>query len=190
MDRKEKEILDLLEQVHKQHEGELQAGFRAVAQNIIQHGMSPKEALGITNTRTEALYAEGYKLYNAGHLKRALPFFELLNMIDNKEPRFLFGYAACQQGLKHYKEAVAAYVTLAHIDIASPFPLFHAADCLMHEGDALSSLIVLDMAIARAGDNANYATLKERALLIKEGLIQKIKKGGQGHDKQSGQPQP
>ncbi len=175
MDRKEKEIADILEKVHKQNEAELQTGFRTIAQNIMRHGMSPKEAFGVSNAKTEALYAEGYKLYNAGNLKRAIPYFELLNMIDGNEPRFLFGLAACFQGLKQYKEALSSYMALSRIDLVSPYPLFHAADCALHEGDPLTTLILIDMAIDRAGDTPAFATLKERSLLIKEGLVEKLK---------------
>ena len=182
MDRKEKEITEILEKVHKQHEAELQTGFRTIAQNIMRHGMSPKEAFGVSNARMEALYTEGYKLYNAGNIKRAIPYFELLTMIDNKEPRFLFGLAACFQGLKQYKEAMQAYMALTSIDLASPFPLFHAADCALHEGDPLTALILIDMAIDRAGEVPAFTSLKEKAVVIKQGLMEKVKVGGQKAD--------
>lgn len=184
MDRKEKEIVEVLEKVHKQNEAELQTGFRTIAQNIMRHGMSPKEAFGLSNVKVESLYAEAYKLYNAGNLKRAVPYFELLNMIDNKEPRFVFGLGACFQGLKQYKEAFQTYVTLSAIDLVSPFPLFHAADCAMRLGDSLTALILLDMSLDRAGENPIFTTLKERSLLIKESLTEKVKAGGTKTDGQ------
>src|ERR1700722_6951344 len=58
-------------------------------------GVSPREAMGMSDQAVEGIYGQAYRLYNAGKYKEASQLFRLLLMLNSGESKFALGLAAC-----------------------------------------------------------------------------------------------
>lgn len=141
-----------------------------LSDNIINKGMLPKDALGLSDAIIEGIYAQAYRLYNTGKYSEAIHLFRMLVMLNTTESKYILGLAACFHMLKEYQNAVQTYAMCAMLDPESPIPHYHASDCYIEMKDKLSAIISLDLAIQRAGDKPEYAKVKERASLTIESL--------------------
>jgi len=174
----QQEIKKATEQVGagiKEKEGqtkEIQASIRQAAKK----GTTAKDALGLTDAMVEGIYGQAYRLYNTGKYRDASQLFRLLIMLNATEPKYSMGLAACFHMLKEFKSAVDSYSMVSVMDAKSPIPYYHSSDCYMQMGDTASAIIMLDMAIKRAGDKPEFRSLKERAALTIESLRKEIAK--------------
>lgn len=160
-----------------------------LSNKILQKGMIPKDALGLSDAVVEGIYAQAYRLYNTGKYVEASHLFRMLIMLNVSEAKYLLGLAACFHMLKEYQNAVQTYTMCAMLDPENPIPHYHASDCYVQMKDPLSAIIALDLAVKRAGEKPEYAKIKERALLSIESLkTQLMQKGtGMGEDESSDQ---
>jgi type III secretion system low calcium response chaperone LcrH/SycD len=141
---------------------------------IARKGHSAKEVLGLTDAMLEGIYGQAYRLYNTGKFQEANQLFRLLIMIQPTEPKFTMGLAACFHMEKQYKVAVDMYTIVTVIDPHNPIPYYHASDCYMQMGDPASAIIMLEMAVKRAGERPEFKTLKDRATLTLDGLKKEL----------------
>lgn len=140
--------------------------------------MLPKNALGLSDAMVEGLYSQAYRLYNTGKYKDASQLFRLLIMIDSSEAKFAMGLAACFHMMKEYSNAISTYALCGIIDPDSPIPHYHSSDCYIQMKDFLSAIISLEMAVKRAGERAEYQSLKDRAMMTIESLKGEAEKQG------------
>ena len=124
----------------------------------------------------EGIYGQAYRLYNTGKYKEAAQIFRLLIMINSTEPKYAMGLAACFHLMKDYKSATNTYSLIGIIDPQNPIPFYHSSDCFMQMGDQASALVMLEMAIKRAGEKPEFRTLKDRAILTAESLKKELAK--------------
>lgn len=178
--RKEDEMLQALMGIAKEDAPKVQSGLTAFTDNILNKGLMPKDALGISDSDAEHMYAQGYQLYNMGKYKDARNIFSTLMMIAPTESKYLFGHAACSHMLKQYPAAAKVYVQQALIDTKNPIPYYHAADCYLELKDEMSALVALKLVVKRSGDSPEYAMIKERSQLTIESLQKKEKSEGLG----------
>lgn len=141
-----------------------------LSDKIINQGMIPKDALGLSDAVVEGIYAQAYRLYNTGKYAEATHLFRMLVMLNATEAKYILGLAACFHMLKEYQNAVQTYSMCAMLDPENPIPHYHASDCYVQMKDNLSAIIALDLAVQRAGEKAEYSKIKERALLTIESL--------------------
>ncbi len=183
MDRKEKEILGAMEKLGAAHADEVNASIETAISNVIEQGLAPQEALNIPPKKMEALYTQGYQLYNAGSYKKAGKIFGLLVMLSNTDPRYYMANGACLHKVGRYEEAIQSYGMAASYDPTSPIPLYHAVDCTMEMGDKISTVTLLEMVIQRCRDEEQYSLIKERCKILKEALVNEINEHGLGPGK-------
>lgn len=145
---------------------------------ILQTGKIPTEALGFSKERIDATYSQAYRLYNTGKYADASYLFRLLVFLNPTDPKYYLGLAACFHMLKEYSAAAQVYMACAVIDIDSPIPHFHASDCYIQMRDRASALLVLELAVKRAGEKPEYQILKQRALLTIENLKKELAQAG------------
>lgn len=150
--------------------------FEKATGRAVKDGTTVKDALGLTDAMIEGIYGQAYRLYNTGKFKDASQIFRMLVMLNSNDPRYLMGLAACHHMMKDYLSAINTYTVCSMIDGDNPVPLYHASDCMIQVGDHASALIVLEMAVDRAGDKPEYKTLKDRALLTIENLKKEVAK--------------
>lgn len=132
--------------------------------------LSARELLGLSDAMLEGIYSQGLRLYNAGKYKEASQVFRLLLVINPNIMKCVMGFGACFHVQKDYKMALNLYSVATRLDQNNPLPLFHSSDCLIQMGDYASALNVLGIMIEKVGENPRFRRLKERAILMTNGL--------------------
>lgn len=158
--------------IKEEKKGQMQTAM----QQATRKGSPTKDALGLTDAMVEGIYGQAYRLYNTGKFRDASQLFRLLIMINTTEPKYVMGLAACFHMLKEYKSAIDTYAILGVIDPESPISFYHASDCYIQSKDPVSAMMVLEIAVKRAGEKPEFRTLKDRALLTIESLKKEIAK--------------
>lgn len=144
--------------------------YEEIAYKVIR-GIPPHAAVGITKDMETNLYTFAYRLYGSGKYQQALLVFSLLATVDDMNPRYLFGSAACYHMLKQYEDAINAYYAAYYRDTNSPLAFYHLSDCYRNIKRIDYAIMCLSMVQEIAGDQPKYAKIKERASLTKESLI-------------------
>lgn len=153
-----------------------------------EKGVMPKNALKLGDDTMEAIYGQAYNLYNQGRYKEASYIFRLLMLLDYMTPKYTLGLAASFHRLKDFKNAANVYLLCGTIDPTNPLPHYHAADCYLQLKVPEMAIFSLGLAINAAGEQPQYAVVKERASLMKEGLNKEIEeRNRQNPPKQAGQ---
>lgn len=166
------EIIQEIDLMQEEHSEDIKNGIHRAVDNIMFHGMAPKDALAIDNQTIQALSQDAYQQYNSGKYNEALHLFSILAVADGSYP-YLFGMAACNHMMKEYRKAADAYMKCALLEPKDPTPYYHAADCYLHLNEIVSAMIALQMVVNRIGENAEYSQMKDRARLMLEKLSQK-----------------
>lgn len=164
---------ETLESAEKQKEKFDQA-IGEMANKMMIQGLTPKDAMGVSGTYLENVYAQAYRLYNTGKYGEAAHLFRILIMMNAMEPKYTLGLAACFHMLKEYYNAIQTYTMCSALDSENPIPQYHSSDCFIQMKDYLSAMICLELAIKRAGDKPEYAKMKERAQLSFESLKRQL----------------
>lgn len=144
--------------------------FGELADKMLKQGMTPKDAMNLSPSYLENIYAQAYRLYNTGKYAEAVHLFRILIMFNALEPKYMLGLAACFHMLKEYALATQTYTMCSVLDPQNPHPHYHSSDCFVQMKDYLSAMLCLEMAIERAGERAEFAQLKERAQLSLKSL--------------------
>jgi len=171
---KEEELIEAVMKVAEDDSPRVKKGVDKLLENIFDKGMLPKDALGIQDNDTEALYAQAYQMYNMGKYQDARAVFASLTLIDQLDPRFLFGHAACSHMLEEYQSAADVYMQQAVISPEDPIPYYHAADCYLKLKDPFSATVALKLVVKRSGDDPKFATIKERSEMTVKNLEKEL----------------
>jgi len=171
---KEEELIEVVMKMAEEDSPRAKKGIDKMFDNIFNKGMLPKDAAGVTENDTEAMYAQAYQLYNMGKYQDARSLFASLTMIDQLEPRFLFGHAACSHMLEDYQAAADVYMHQAIISPDDPVPYYHAADCYLKLNDPFSATVALKMVVKRSGSDPKFATIKERSEMTVKKLEEEL----------------
>ncbi len=146
----------------------------ALLSEAANKGMMPKHALQLGDDTMEAIYSQAYNLYNQGRYKEASYIFRLLMLLDYMTAKYILGLAACFHRMKDYSNAANIYLLCGTIDATNPLPHFHAADCYIQLEVPTLAIFSLGMAISAAGDQPQYAIVKERAMLMRAALEKEL----------------
>ena len=101
---------------------EKQEQYRALAEQVTQQGVMPKDALGMSDAMVEGIYGQAYRLYNTGKYQDSLQLFRLLIMLNPTESKYSLGMAACFHMLKDYRHAAESYALCSILDPENPVP--------------------------------------------------------------------
>jgi type III secretion system low calcium response chaperone LcrH/SycD len=174
MVKETKKVKHAVKEVGEQIGKEKKEEMEKITKDVLHKGLSPKSAMGLSDAMVEGMYGQGYRLYNNGKYKDSSEIFRLLIMLDPTDPRYTMGLAACMHMQKEYKAAINTYGLCGILDSKNPVPHYHASDCYVQMKDPFSAIISLEMAVKRAGDKAEFASLKDRALLTISSLKKQI----------------
>ncbi len=83
----------------------------------------------------QALYSNAVSEYEAGAYEKACDGFSHLSTIAPAQSDVWKGLAACHQVQKNYTEALMAWSVAALLDTSDPAIHFHAAECLVAQGN-------------------------------------------------------
>lgn len=163
---------DFLNQVLDKSKGQLkmntaqQEQFEEMATKIFEEGALPKEALGFDDNTIEAIYAYGYRLYQAARYQDAGCIFQFLCSIEGADPRFYLGVGACLHRLEKYETAAFFYEVAAQLDTENPMPLYYASDCRIKEGSLAMAKSHLEQVMNLGKKHPAYAKVGERAEML------------------------
>ncbi|KAF3362397.1 putative regulatory protein lcrH and chaperone sycD [Chlamydiales bacterium STE3] len=149
---------------------------------LLQEGIFTKSTLGITEKEVERVYSQAKQLYDAGKFEDAKTLFSVLVLIDAQSPAVLYGFASACLMLKQYEEAIEAFLEYAGFVPSDPLPYFFIAACYEKKQDYVSTLIALQTVVNRAGEQAKYQEIKNRALLTFDAVKGLIKEYESQHD--------
>lgn len=161
---------DVLQKINFAAGKQAEETFKMIMEKVLDRGIMPKEALRIGDDTMEAIYTQAYNLYNQGRYKEASYIFRLLMLLDFSTPKFTLGLAACLHRMKDYINASNLYLLCAALDQKNPMPHYHSADCYLQMGMNELAILALGMAVTTAGEQPQYAILRERASLLKKSL--------------------
>jgi type III secretion system low calcium response chaperone LcrH/SycD len=143
---------------------------------IFERGMTPQEAMGITDLDIREIYSLAYSLFVAGRHQEAREAFKLLLTLQPKEAGFSTSLGVCHHRLKNYEKAITCYMLSASLASQDPIPFFYAYDCYLNLNDKECAAIMLRSTIARAGDQPQYAKIKAKASMLLDGLEKELAK--------------
>lgn len=130
---------------------------------VFEKGMSPREALGMTDAQFAELYSYAYYLFGQKKYNESKELFKFLSTLDPKNTDFFISIGVCYHQLKDYEGALTFYLMANGLNAEDPLPSFYAYDCYMNLKLALFAGLSLCDAIGRCGDLPKYAKLKQRA---------------------------
>jgi type III secretion system low calcium response chaperone LcrH/SycD len=113
----------------------------------------------------DTLYATAHQCYETGDFKKAADVFTVLAKAEPFEPNYWRGLASSQQMQKRYQEALHAWGVVAILREQDPWVHFHAAECMISQGETKEAAKALDLAEAycQTGD----IDLKNKIALLK-----------------------
>lgn len=146
-----------------------------IMDKLWKEGVSPKEAIGLSDASLIKVYNQAYQLYSTGKYGEAIHLFRLLITFDPTNLKYLLGLAASLHMLKDYFEAANIYTTCMMLEPENPIPPYHASDCYIQMNENIPALLNLELAIAYCGNNPKWATLKNKAELSLTSLTERMK---------------
>ena len=177
MDLPEDTIEEVIEQLALEGEeaGVTKEAITTLASNIMEKGMLPKDAMGLSQEMVDGLYSFAYRLYNTGKYDQAMQLFRLLIMLDPTMGKYMLGLAACFHMQKEYEEAATCYILCSLVDDKDPIPHYHTSDCYMQLGKNDLAIKALEVSIDRMGNQEVFEAIRERAQATLDMLHEKTK---------------
>ena len=175
-------IQDTLQRINFAAGKQAEDALKTIMEHVLKKGIMPKTALKIGDDTMEAIYTQAYNLYNQGRYKESSYIFRLLMLLDFTTPKYILGIAACLHRTKDYINASNLYLLCGCLDPKNPMPHYHSADCYLQLEAPEFAILSLQMAINAAGDQPQYAVVKERAQLLKTGLEAQIQERAKNPD--------
>jgi len=141
-----------------------------VLRKVTLEGMTPKDAMKLDDQIMNLCYSYAYNLFNTGKFEEANQTFRILKTLDSRSPRYTMGLAACYHKQKEFEKAAEVYFACSLIDLTSPIPFYHMADCYIQMDDPYDAYIALAAAAKRCGNDPTYAKLKAKCYAMMTGL--------------------
>ena len=178
MKGKQKRAIIKDEHLKKEVNQQINEKMQKTSKTIAEEGLLPQNAIGISESMVEGLYAQAYRLYNTGQYDDAGQIFRMLLGLNPTQPKYAMGLAATYHLRKMYENAVELYQMAAILDPKNPLPHYHSSDCFLKLNDSLSAIISLEMTLSRAEGKKQFQTLYDRANMTLQGLKKELKERG------------
>lgn len=134
-------------------------------------GKTAQEIMGFSNETMAKFYRAAYHLFENRHHADAANAFLFLVTLNPYNHDYWLGLGMSTQMCGDHEAAIDAYEMAAINDINSPVPYFYLAKCLFAIHDRENALQALDLALEYAGDNPEYADLKQQAKKARSLLV-------------------
>lgn len=128
------------------------------------------DKINISKDTMEEMYGIALFLYENKKYVEAHEMFEQLVQLDILNYKYALGAGACLEGLKFYPLAIIFYALAAQNDPTQPVPFFHAGECAISYGSKPSAKDFLAKAVETSGDKKEFQEIKEKSLLMLQGL--------------------
>ncbi|MBA2727043.1 MAG: tetratricopeptide repeat protein [Parachlamydiaceae bacterium] len=167
-------IVKVIEKFGSKCSPEEQEKIKGILIQFFVEGKPPVEAMGRPKEDSELMYSYCVSLYDGGKYKEALPGFWNLFTLDPRNPRYIFGFAACLHKLKKYEDAIENYLVAARLEPDNPTAWGHMADCYINLGQLELAATMIAKAVEVAGVNPEHQKFKQQATLIHQALRAQI----------------
>ena len=175
----QKNVSKVSDKLNKEEQEKLQNVLR----KVVLEGMVPKDAMQLDDRVMNLCYSYAYNLFNTGKFEEANQTFRILQALDPRSPRYMMGLAACYHKQNEFEKAAEVYFATSLIDLTSPIPFYHMADCYMQMDDPYDAYIALTAATKRCGKDPIYAKLKAKCYAMMTGLRKTL-----GMDEENSKP--
>ena len=108
---------------------------KSLNQEYIALGGTFKEISNIDDKSTEAIYAVGYNLYQAGKYDDAKNIFQFLSYYDHYNSKFFTGLGACFMMNKEYTKAIELFSYACALNKLDPKNHIYMGDCYLNKGE-------------------------------------------------------
>lgn len=139
--------------------------------DVLAKGVYPKDIVEFSEEAMAKSYKTALQFFQEGRFQDAGDAFLFLCYLDPSKYEYWLGLGMATQMNHNYEGAIDAYELAAICDINSPVPYFYLAKCLFAIHDHESSLQALELAIESAGDDEEFAELKEQAIKARDTLL-------------------
>lgn len=129
---------------------------------IFEKGMTPKQAMNISDEDLSVIYSYAYHLFNSGKYLEACELFKMLVVVEPTEGGFLSALGACYHKLEDYETSMLMYMMHAQLCPFDPVPLFYCYDCFTRMNNPEGAYTMLYAASERAKDQPQYVKLKDK----------------------------
>ena len=141
---------------------------------IFEKRMSPKEAMEVSDQEIAQIYSFANQLFATNKFAEAKEMFKMLVLLEPDRAEFSTALGACFHHLHEYTDAITFYMTSSYLNNTDPVPLFYAYDCFRNLHNDSAAAVMLACVLARAGDQPQYAKIKEQAQPLLEELKKKF----------------
>ena len=138
---------------------------------VLAKGVCPKDIVEFSEETMARFYGTANQFFQEECFTDASDAFLFLCYLDPSKYEYWLGLGMATQMNHNYEGAIDAYELAAICDINSPVPYFYLAKCLFAIHDHESSLQALELAIESAGEDEQFAELKEQAVKAKDVLL-------------------
>src|ERR1700733_5711418 len=135
----------------------------AYLQKQVAEGKSFQEILGFSFETMNKFYSAAYNLFQKQQYAEASDAFVFLTTLNPRVHTYWLGLGMSEQLNEEFDAALLAYSMAILTDEANPLPHYHSASCYFAIHDKENTIISLEMALQRAGEKVEYATIKLQA---------------------------
>jgi len=148
--------------------------WKSIIDDSKKNNLLIKDLAKLDDKYIEYLYKFGYDMYKKGFYRDAFNIFRFLVIFDLSDFRFAYALARTLEALEYPLLAAQYYNISSGLDPTNPFPCYCAAECLLEVGDTYRGLLALEQCLFTAGKTPEEEELKERTLLVYQGVLAHI----------------
>jgi type III secretion system low calcium response chaperone LcrH/SycD len=152
------------------------ANKKAVKKDL-EEGRTLQEIAEFSDEAMNKFYEAAYQLLEGQKYLDAGNAFLFLVTLNPYHYEYWIGLGMAAQYCHDYEGAIDAYEMAAICHVDDPLPYFYLAKCLFANHDRDSTLQALEMTIETAGDNPEFAELKDNAIQAKTLLLRNEMQG-------------
>ena len=130
-----------------------------------------QEICQISDATINVLYLAAKHLYDQQHYEEAACAFQVLTLINDKQPFFWLVLGNCEFFCHRYQPALVAYALAGYNDPFDPTSFLYSCKCYEELGETENAINSLDLALIAIGDDKTQASLKQKIQLERQRLM-------------------
>lgn len=141
---------------------------------IFEKGMTPKEAMNISDEELAQIYSFAYHKFSIGKFEEARELFKMMLNLEPLNNDFAIALGVCHHRLKDFEYAIPCYMLASTLQPKDPVPLFYAYDCFMKLNNEFAAGMMLCNVVKKAEEDSKYEHIKNDAQIRLDQLQKKI----------------
>lgn len=125
------------------------------------------DVLGFSQELLEQFYQVGLRSFKGAHFEDAERVFTLISLLNPLEHNAWLSLGITKENCSKWEEAVHAFKVAERLQGSDPVSLVHQGQCYHAMRDKPQALSLYEQAIKEAGNQPEYAEIKQRAIELK-----------------------